>query len=809
MYWFGQELEDKEVWKKEQSWRSLSALKRSLATTSLEDIIILLDQFSVFWKPGSPLFEEAVPRLVKDSGFSEGEVRSTLGILPVLLSRENLEARVRSEFVNEKVLNGFTKLPHFSGQVKASPLGIILHVTAGNVFLSSIDSLIMGFLTKNISLLKVSSSNTYFPHFFARALKAMDQKKILSDKFAVLHWKGGDEETETFIKSRVNAITAWGGEEMIQSYQKNLPKSVKLLDFGPKISLQVISQASLQNKDLTKIAQAVVRDIVPWDQGACASPQNLYLQEGINESQLLTAIEDAFLKAPKRGQLSDDEMVEILKETYRGYYSELMEGGRVLAGEEHLIHLEESKLLRPSPLGRSLIVKRFKDLEDLYVQLEPFSYYLQSCSYLFSESEKESYLNLLSLTGLKRFAPLGTITMGMEGAPHDGRYVLRELVHFVGDEARVQDYGEKTTYLQTASKLKDQFEAHRHPQGYVFSSGGTTGDPKYVHFSYEEFDLTTDMLAYNFRAQGIVPGMTVANLFVAGNLWSSFLAVEKALEKIGAIQLPIGGLCPSENILTYLNKFRPDVVMGIPSLLVMNAEQALSLGFKLQIKKVFYAGEAMSATRREFLQKTWGTETFGSAGYASVDAGVIGYQCLKCGPGEHHLFSDLVDLKVVEGEGVVTSLTRTTMNIKNYATGDRIEWIPGECGCGRTDKKFKLLGRIDNLIQIWSCRLILSDIEKALTSLDPDVLSFQILLTEKQDEKGVKEFMELIYETTPGKEFQSSALIDEIYKNSRDLRDTISLKDFADGMKITPVQHGEIKRNSRTGKISLILDRRQ
>jgi phenylacetate-coenzyme A ligase PaaK-like adenylate-forming protein len=54
-----------------------------------------------------------------------------------------------------------------------------------------------------------------------------------------------------------------------------------------------------------------------------------------------------------------------------------------------------------------------------------------------------------------------------------------------------------------------------------------------------------------------------------------------------------------------LKKFKPDVVMGIPSLLVMNAEQALGLGLDLKIPKVFYAGEAMSETRREFLKKTW------------------------------------------------------------------------------------------------------------------------------------------------------------------------------------------------------------
>ena len=808
MYWFGKVLDQNNDWKQSEDWEKLTTQKRKLARTKIDDIITFLDAFSQLWRPGSQIFEESIEPLKLESGFTEDEVRSTLAILPILLGRESLEKRLRSEFNQEKLLDDFTKTSNFSGLVKAVPRGILLHVTAGNVFLSSIDSLIMGFLTKNLSMLKVSSSNTFFPLYFAQKLKSFDQEQILSDKFAILHWKGGDLETENFIKQKVNTILAWGGEEMIRSYAQNLPSSIKLLDFGPKISIQVISKQALAQSSLEKVAAAVVKDIIPWDQGACASPQNLFVEEGANINLLLEAIDKAFIQAPARGHLSDDEAVEILKEKYRGYFSELMDEGKVLSGENHLLHFEENRFLKPSPLGRSLIIKQFKDLDELYHLIEPFSYYLQSCSYLLTDEEKKNFLNELSLTGLKRFAPLGTITFGMDGAPHDGHYVLRGLVHFIGDEARIQDYGEKHSVLQTASKLKEEFENHRHPEGYVFSSGGTTGDPKYVHFSYEEFDLTTDMLAYNFEAQGIKRGMTVANLFVTGNLWSSFLAVEKALEKIGAIQLPIGGLCPSENILTYLNKFKPDVVLGIPSLLVMNAEQSQVMGLNLKIPKIFYAGEAMSQTRREYLEKVWGTSYFGSAGYASVDAGVIGYQCLHSETGVHHLFSDLVDLKIIEGEGVVTSLTRASMKIKNYATGDRLEWVEGDCSCGRKDRRFKLLGRIDNLIQIWSCRILLGDIEKSITTIDPNILSFQLILSEKNELGKISEHMQLTIEADSKDHLDPSALSQLIYQNSRDLKDTISLEQFLDKFEILIVSHGEIKRNSRTGKISLIVDRR-
>lgn len=804
MFWFGQNIEDNSTWLSEASWKVLSSKRRAMNQTKIDDILNVLDSFSKTWTKESKNFKHALPELISQSGFSEEETIHTLSMLASLLKRENLEKRIKGEFTRSEVLDDFIKLPYQSAKVHAVPAGILLHVTAGNVFLSSIDSLLMGFMTKNLSVLKVSSQNTFFPLYFAKTLQEFDKENILADKFAVLHWKGGDKTTENFIKSKVNTIIAWGGEEMIASYRENLPQQVKLLDFGPKISLQLITKNGLENKDLNVVAEKIVSDITPWDQAACASPQNLYLQEGIDTEKLLKAIDEAFIKAKPRGEISDDEATEILKEKYRGYYSELMEGGKVIEGKEHLLHLEENKLIKPSPLNRSLIIKRFTDAEELFSLLEPFSYYLQSCSYLLSEEEKKSYLSLLSQTGLKRFAPLGTITWGMEGAPHDGRFVLRELVNFIADEQRVQEYGEEVMTVHNSATLKSHFDNTPHPQGYIFSSGGTTGEPKFVHFSYEEFDFMSDMLATNLKKQGIKAGMTVANLFVAGNLWSSFMCVEKALEKIGAIQLPIGGMCSNDNILLYLKKFKPDVVMGIPSMLVMNAEHFESLNEKIQVPIVFYAGEALSEIRKDYLSKSWGTKVFGSAGYASVDAGVIGYQCPHCKPGEHHVFTDLIDLKIIEDEAVVTSLARSTMPVINYRTGDKIEWI-ADCECGSTDKRFKLLGRIDNVIQIWSCRLLASDIEQTMN--ENGVLTFQLTITESREANLVREKLAISYENSH--DIDKETLLLSIYNRSRDVKDTISYTEFKKDILLKAMSVGEIPRNPRTGKISQVMDLRR
>ncbi len=797
MYWFGEEKNGLKSWLNETT-DVLLPKKRALRKTSSQEIITVLNSLGEYWrKNGFP--EEIIRGVKEDSGFSQAEVEATLKILPTLLSEENLSKRLRAEFTNASVLDRFAKLPHQETMVKAQPLGLILHITAGNVFLSSIDSLVMALVTKNLSIVKVSSENKTFPLYFARTLKKIDTDSVLSDKFAILHWKGGDQEIEAPLKKKVNAIVAWGGEEMISSMRKDLSPEVKLLDFGPKVSFQIITRKGLSSISLSKAAQAVVADVIPWNQGACASPQDLFVQEGIDQKELISSLEKAFSEAPARNEISEDEATEILKEKYRALYSELMEGGKMAAGRDFLIHAESNKFLRPSSLNRSLIIKTFKDAEDLADHLRPFSYYLQSASYLLHADEKDNYLDELASVGVKRLAPLGTITWGKDGAPHDGRFVLRELVTFVGDEIRTLETD--TQVLTNSQDIKRAFETTPHPPGYIFSSGGTTGEPKYVHFSYEEFDFASDMLAKSLRAQGIKPGMTVANLFVAGNLWSSFMAVEKALEKIGVIQLPIGGMCSEENIAMYLRKFKPDVVMGIPSMLVKNAELMDSKGIELSIPMIFYAGEALSEPRQEYLSRIWNTKYFGSVGYASVDAGVIGYQCSNSKPGEHHLFSDLIGMKIIDGEAVVSSHYRTSLPIRNYKTGDRVEMI-GPCSCGDSSPRFKLLGRADNLLMIWSCRIQLDEIEQTLKAVDPGILSFQVVISEEKTD----EILSLYYEKN--KSIKEETLLANLYANARDLKDTISLQEMTAKTRIVPVEHGMIPRNPRTGKISLIIDRR-
>jgi phenylacetate-coenzyme A ligase PaaK-like adenylate-forming protein len=809
----------------------------NLANTPMERIVTLLDRLGQTWLEGSPNWQQAYELTRHEVPFSEAMLKYSLAIIPELLRAGNVRARLQGDFRNPKVLDEFVSSHSFKGRERAFPLGVLLHVSAGNVFLGAIDSLLMGFLSKNVSVVKLSSRNLNFPLLFARSLQAVDVDGVLADKFALMQFAGGSSEIESALMRGVNGVMAWGGEDMISAYKRIVPMGVRFIEYGPKVSFQVVSKQALARLGYAAAGQRIATDVSMWDQAACASPQNLFFEDGIDIAALLDATAQAFASfALARGQLSDDEHVEILKEKHRANYSRIMASGASRDGDDYFLHFDPSPGLRPSPLNRTLIFKSFTGMEDLVQQLRPFARFLQSCGYLCDESERDHWLSTLGTAGVMRFTPLGQVMQAPIGAPHDGRMSLLELTRLVPDErdntvlgqvndairnvpfyaeraqqralAQLDELGTisgKDMQAGSAAALAHYVRADTE-NGYIFSSGGTSGAPKYSLYSHDEFDDTAKLLAIGFAAQGVAKGDMVANLFVAGNMWSSFLVVDRALRQLQCRTLPIGGLTAQDATLGYFAQFQPRVLVGLPTTLLELARRARELNQTFAIDTVLYAGEHLSLMAREFIKNVFGTRHFGSAGYASVDAGPIGYQCRHCEGGIHHLFADDVHLEVIQGEAVVTSLIKRQMPVIRLRTGDLVDWVTGDaCPCGATDPRFRLLGRSDSQFNVWGCRMFLEEVERALDDLGLDGCLFQIVL---QNSSDARETLLLRLETSDGRQVAAESFIGAFYQRSKDLKASVSEAWLQDKISIDNLAQGGIVRVERTGKIKLLLDER-
>ncbi|MBM4200500.1 MAG: phenylacetate--CoA ligase family protein [Gammaproteobacteria bacterium] len=317
------------------------------------------------------------------------------------------------------------------------------------------------------------------------------------------------------------------------------------------------------------------------------------------------------------------------------------------------------------------------------------------------------------------------------------------------------------------------------------------------------------MLARGFLANGLCAGDKVINLFVAGNLWSSFLVVHEALQRCGVYILPMGGLSPTEEIVACLTSFKPNVAFGLPSLLVDCARHCEKAGVEINVDKIFYAGEHFNPSARRYLRTVWRTQSFHSAGYAAVDVGPIGWQCTHCQGGEHHLFAREVHMEIVGEEAVITSLVRRAMPVIRYRTGDRVEWLPGHCACGNRDPRFRLLGRIDGLMNVWGCHLALADVETSLIEAGMTASIFQLVLCIAPCDSGYSEQLVVRLEQSAVAPDFLARFSERLHHNSKDVGLTLSRDSLFRQLRVECVVAQGIPRIKRTGKVRLIIDQRE
>jgi phenylacetate-CoA ligase len=834
-------------------WDEAQILQRELVDIPLAQIIDLCHSWGELWMDEkSELFKKALEGLKADVSFSEEMITQTLRLIPSLFSREALHQRVNTEFHDPNALDDFSSRSFQPSAIRAYPVGPVLHVTAGNVFLSFLDSLLMGFLTKNISVIKVSSRNQFFPLYCAESLADHFKQSMLGKSFSILSWKGGSPESleiEQFFKRHCRRIIAWGGEEMIQAYSQGLPLGHKLIDYGPKISFQVVSQLGWREWGGESLVKKLAHDLVLWDQQACSSPQNCFVEKGVDVKLLIESLARELAEGhyPARGKISADEQVEILKEKERAQISFHLDGLSVQQGADFLLHEEKKRGLRVSPLNRVLVFKTYESLADLKQQIEFARFYLQSSGICVGTEEMSDYYAALIECGVKRLTAIGKMGESSGGLPHDGRWSLNDFVEFVGleeasalrEEKFLKSVVAKVPYYQkwfaeqpetTKIKLEDfplssgDLISLFNPQhsrelladdaflkgGRFFASGGSSGEPKSVFYANHEWEQTAEFMGHNLKAQGLQPGTVALNVFAAGHLYSSFLAVDRMCEKFGFIQLPLSAHASVDEVLETIQKFKPQLIFGLPSLLVTYALEAQKRQLEMVVSHVLYAGEHLTPSAQKFLQEVWKTKYFSSAGYASVDAGVIGYQCQHCPPGVHHLYEPWVNLEIHDGEAVVTNFVRQAMPVIRYKMGDRVELIKQTCACGAQGTLFKLLGRVDRQFNLWSCRLHLSAMEHALETQLNSQPDFQIQLFTKGP---IEKLLVLVSDPEKKISKREQSLLEEqifstFYELSPDLQKTRSLAEVRLWFEVKWGEENEFLFHPRTGKKMLIHDAR-
>ncbi|RZS43599.1 phenylacetate-CoA ligase [Herbihabitans rhizosphaerae] len=275
--------------------------------------------------------------------------------------------------------------------------------------------------------------------------------------------------------------------------------------------------------------------------------------------------------------------------------------------------------------------------------------------------------------------------------------------------------------------------------GIVLKTGGTTSAPRVSRYTRAEWREMAATFSAGLPAAGLRDGDRVANLFYAGELYSSFIFTLNCLQDapVDTVHLPIAGSAPLDFTATAIADFSATVLAAPPTTLCRLAEHVTAnTGALPSVRLALFSGESFYGDQRALLASAFPNAEVRSIGYASVDGGIVGAPV--DGEGDtrmHRAFPDriveLLDPETgrpvtepgVPGRVVVTDLVRRLQPVLRYPVGDLAEWA-GE-------DTFRLLGRSDEGARVGPVTLYLDDLRavvESATSHSRMVAGMQVVL---------------------------------------------------------------------------------
>lgn len=235
--------------------------------------------------------------------------------------------------------------------------------------------------------------------------------------------------------------------------------------------------------------------------------------------------------------------------------------------------------------------------------------------------------------------------------------------------------------------------------GAVFTTSGTTGEPKRVYFTRRELQVSINWAAVALRFRR--PGRLVAliALPMSHGLWIGSAMAQRAIERAGGLPLPVGVDDPQET-LHWLKRFEPNLVISSPSYFSVLTRLAERQSFRAAIDRVLLSGEPLSPLQRQVFKSYWHADVLDTYGATELGGGqtIALPGCTAFHLNELSLHTEIIDpdsgTPAEEGELVFTTLTREAMPLVRYRFGDRARW--SECGCGLPFRAVRILGRTNH-----------------------------------------------------------------------------------------------------------------
>jgi phenylacetate-CoA ligase len=320
----------------------------------------------------------------------------------------------------------------------------------------------------------------------------------------------------------------------------------------------------------------------------------------------------------------------------------------------------------------------------------------------------------------------------------DERGLTPEDIRCIGDVARLP-FTVKTDLRDTypfglfASPMRDIVRLH--------ASSGTTGKPIVVAYTGEDLNVWSSVMERAFAVCGLHENDIIQNAYGYG-LFTGGLGAHYGAERLGATVIPISGGNTDRQIMV-MRDFGVTAVCCTPSYFLHLLDRAGELGVDLRslpLRAGVFGAEPWTTAMRARIEEMAGIRAFDIYGLSEIIGPGVAIEC-ECQNGLHifedHFYPEIIDPETgqplpdgVEGELVLTTLSKQAMPMIRYRTRDITALIPGPCPCGRTLRRMQRISRrSDDMLIIRGVNVFPSQVESVLLEMEGTLPHYRIILT--------------------------------------------------------------------------------
>ncbi|HSJ14257.1 MAG TPA: acyl-CoA reductase [Longimicrobiales bacterium] len=344
-----------------------------------------------------------------------------------------LRALIQAELRDPRVLERFVR--HRPGQyVRAFGPRLAFHVLAGNVPGVGVTSLVRSLLVRAPALCKTAREEPVMPVLFARALHTADPE--LGSALAVTWWPGGDLDLEDAALANADLVVHYGGREAVTSLAARIPRHVRLVEHGPRISFGIVAREKVGDP---RLPAQIARATATFDQQGCVSPHLVYVEHPSHDvvRDFARRIAEALAQIGSelsRGRLSFEEASLIRAVRAAAEFRQIGGAETALFGDPSLAYTviyDARPDFVASCLNRTLWCRPISSIHDVADLVRPFAPLLQSVAVAASRANTKRLAEALGQAGASRVTCFESLPWPAPTWHHDGRGPLRELLRWV------------------------------------------------------------------------------------------------------------------------------------------------------------------------------------------------------------------------------------------------------------------------------------------------------------------------------------------------------------------------------------------